>query len=187
MSEENERRRFYGKYRGAVTDVQDPLKLGRIKARVPDVYGDDESGWALPCVPFVGNHAGFFALPGVNASVWIEFEAGDPDFPIWSGCWWGASAEMAPALTSPHEEKVLLQTIGGHRILLDDAPGSGGITLETAGGQKLKLLSSGIEIDTGQGAKITLNSGIKIDDGQGANITLQSSKVDVNSGALEVM
>ena len=81
---------FYGKYRGVVTDVKDPLMLGRIKANVPDVMGDQESGWAMPCMPFGGSSMGFYALPGVGAGVWIEFEQGDPDYPIWSGCWWGA-------------------------------------------------------------------------------------------------
>ena len=76
---------FYGKYRGLVTDIQDPLMLGRIKAQVPDVMGSDDSGWAMPCAPFGGSQAGFFALPVVGAGVWIEFEHGDPDYPIWAG------------------------------------------------------------------------------------------------------
>ena len=53
---------FWGKYRGVVTDTADPLLTGRIRARVPDVMGDQESGWAMPCVPFSGNGMGFFAL-----------------------------------------------------------------------------------------------------------------------------
>ncbi len=80
---------FYGKYRGIVTDIEDPLKIGRIKARVPDVLGDEPSGWALPCVPFAGDGMGFYALPDTDARVWIEFEQGDPDYPVWTGCWWG--------------------------------------------------------------------------------------------------
>ena len=61
--------------------------MGRIKARVPDVLGDRESGWAMPCAPFGGSGMGFIALPSVDAGVSIEFEYGDPDYPIWSGCW----------------------------------------------------------------------------------------------------
>lgn len=71
---------FYGKYRATVTDIQDPLTMGRVKAKVPDVFGDDESGWAMPCAPFSGNSVGFFALPAVGAGVWIEFEHGDLDY-----------------------------------------------------------------------------------------------------------
>ena len=81
---------FYGKYRGTVTNIKDPKGMGRIKAKVPDVMGDQESGWAMPCAPFAGSNSGFFALPSENASVWIEFEQGDPERPIWSGCWWSS-------------------------------------------------------------------------------------------------
>ncbi len=165
---------FYGKYRGVVTDNNDPLMTGRVRARVPDVTGDQESGWALPCAPFGGNGAGFFAVPSVGAGVWIEFEHGDPDYPIWSGCWFGSHAEMPPKLLSPPppHKKVMMITAGGHSITLDDTPGLGGITLESASGQKIKLTAEGIEIDNGLGAKITM---------------MQGPQVNVNNGALEVI
>jgi hypothetical protein len=81
--------RFYGKYRGIVAVNQDPLNRGRLKALVPEVLGESPSGWALPCAPYAGITAGFFAIPMVGAAVWIEFEAGDPSRPIWTGAWWG--------------------------------------------------------------------------------------------------
>ena len=162
---------YFGKFRGVVTDINDPLQTGRIRARVPDVTGDKESGWAMPCFPFGGSGMGFFALPTVGAGVWIEFEHGDPDYPIWAGCWYGTLAEVPPALLAPPYKKVLLQTEGGTSITLDDTPGIGGITLETSGGQKIKILGTGIEIDNGMGAKLTL----------------VGPKVDVNGGALEVI
>ncbi len=160
---------FYGKYRATVTDIQDPLTIGRLKARVPDVFGDDESGWAMPGAAFSGNSVGLFALPTVGAGVWIEFEHGDPDYPIWSGGWWGSSSEMPAALTTPHKQ-VLIQTDAGHKILFDDTPGTGGITLQIAGGAKIVLNDNGIEIDNGQGAKIEL----------------KANQVSINGGALEV-
>ena len=162
---------FYGKYRGTVTDIQDPLMIGRIRARVPDVLGDQESGWAMPCAPFGGDGMGFFALPKSGAGVWIEFEHGDPDYPIYSGCWWGSAAEVPPLLLAPPYKKVMLKTEGGHSILLDDTPGIGGITLETSGGQKIVINTMGIEIDNGQGGSIKLTG----------------PQVSVNSGALEVI
>jgi uncharacterized protein involved in type VI secretion and phage assembly len=161
---------FLGKFRGVVTDNQDPLQIGRIRARVPDVTGDQECGWALPCFPFAGSGLGWFALPNVGAGVWIEFEHGDPDYPIWAGCWYGTIADVPPELLSPPYQKVLLKTVGGTSITLDDTPGAGGISLETASGQKISLSAAGIEIDNGVGAKITL----------------QGPKIDVNNGALEV-
>ena len=161
---------FYGKYRGIVTDIQDPLMIGRIKATVPDVMGDQESGWAMPCAPFGGKKMGFFALPTVGAGVWMEFEHGDPDYPIWVGCWFGSQADIPPVLLSPPYKKVLLKTEGGHSIVLDDTPGTGGITLETSGGQKIVINSQAIEITNGKGASIKLSN----------------SKVSINGNALEV-
>jgi uncharacterized protein involved in type VI secretion and phage assembly len=165
--------RFHGKYRGLVTDNKDPLNRGRIRARVPDVYSDYESGWALPCLPFAGGKMGFFAVPPVNAAVWMEFEAGDPDYPIWAGCRWDDEKEL-PKLPDGVENDpgsaIMFCTEGGNSILLDDAKNSGGITLKTAGGQKIVISSQGIEIDNGNGAKIKLSN----------------NQVSVNDGALEV-
>jgi len=162
---------FFGKYRGIVTDIQDPLQIGRVRARVSDVMGDQESGWAMPCFPFGGSSMGFFALPKVGAGVWIEFEHGDPDYPIWSGCWYGGVSDVPPLLLVPPYKKVLLKTEGGTSILLDDTPGVGGITFETSGGQKIKILGTGIEIDNGMGSKITM----------------QGPQISMNNGALDVM
>ncbi len=162
---------FFGKYRGTVTDINDPLNIGRIKANVPDVMGEQESGWAMPCAPFGGNGMGFFALPTVGAGVWIEFEQGDPDDPIWSGCWWGSAAELPPVLLAPPYKKLIIKTEGGNSILIDDTPGIGGITLETAAGQKIVLAATGVEISNGQGASITLSG----------------PQVSVNNGALDVI
>jgi uncharacterized protein involved in type VI secretion and phage assembly len=161
---------FYGKYRGVVTDNQDPLRIGRVRASVPDVYGDLESGWATPSAPFGGNRMGYFDVPDVGAGVWIEFEYGDPDYPIWSGCWWGGESEMPPVLSPGDPPKVLIMTKGGHSILLDDTSGGEGITLKTSGGQKIVMNSDGIEISNGQGASIKLSN----------------NKVSINGTALEV-
>jgi len=162
---------FYGKYRGTVSDINDPLMIGRIKAKVPDVMGDQESGWAMPCAPFGGNNAGFFALPLVGAGVWIEFEHGDPDYPIWSGCWWGSVAEMPPLLLAPPYKKMMIITGGGNTILLDDTPGIGGITLETFGGQKIVMNSIGIEISNGTGASFKMTG----------------PQISINNGALDII
>jgi uncharacterized protein involved in type VI secretion and phage assembly len=112
----------------------------------------------------------FFALPSIGAGVWLEFEHGDPDHPIWSGAWWGSAAELPVTGGAPPYQNVVLRTAGGHTITLDDTDGSGGITLETATGQKLSLSERGIEIDDGNGAKISLTG----------------PQVSVNEGALDV-
>jgi hypothetical protein len=83
--------RFYGKYRGLVVVNVDPLNQGRLKAVVPEILGVIPSSWALPCTPYAGTMAGLFTVPMIGTGVWIEFEAGDPSRPVWTGCWWGAS------------------------------------------------------------------------------------------------
>ncbi len=80
--------RYYGKYRGIVSDVDDPENIGRIRARVPKIFLDVETHWAMPCSPYTGDNEGFFMIPPVGAGVWIEFEEGDLNRPIWSGGWW---------------------------------------------------------------------------------------------------
>jgi len=159
---------FYGKYRGIVSDNRDPLNMGRIRARIPDVLGENECGWALPSLPYAGNGVGLFLLPPLNSSVWMEFEQGNPDYPIWTGCFWAKEGD-AP-LTPAVPEKKLLKTDTG-TITLDDTPGSGGVFIETTAGMKISIDSASITID----------------DGQGGSIKLTGPQVSINDGALEVV
>lgn len=158
---------YFGKYRGIVKDTNDKDKKGRIRALVPDVYGDNLSGWAIPCVPYAGANAGWFALPPRDASVWIEFEHGDPDFPIWSGCFWSDHDQIPKDADAKH---LILQSASGHRIILDDTDGSGGITIETAQGQRLVLSAQKIELTNGKKA----------------TIELKGPKTSINGDALEI-
>lgn len=163
-------KQFYGKYRGIVTDTDDKLRLGRLRAIVPDVTGDQETGWALPCVPYAGEKFGLFALPKAGSKVWIEFENGDPDFPVWTGCFWGSKEELPKDVLSDPEKIRVFETPGGHRIVFDDNQ-NGGIRLETSGGQKIVVDGNGIQIEDGNGGKIKISGG----------------KVSVNDDALEVI
>jgi uncharacterized protein involved in type VI secretion and phage assembly len=100
--------RYFGKYRGLVKNNVDPLKLGRIQATVPAVFGM-ATNWALPCAPYAGNQVGFYAIPPIGAKVWIEFEGGDPTYPIWSGCFWQDSevpTEVGTNADDPSQVKV---------------------------------------------------------------------------------
>src|SRR5262249_8883078 len=82
------RNRHFGKYRGIVTDNDDPTKRGRVKVKVPAVYDETLEVWAMPCLPYTGNNVGVYTVPEPNAGVWVEFEAGDPSYPIWTGGYW---------------------------------------------------------------------------------------------------
>lgn len=178
---------FYGKYRGVVTSNKDPLGMARIRATVPDVLGTDESGWALPSAPFAGNKMGFVALPIVGSRVWIEFEQGDPDYPIWSGCWWGSKDEMPDEASSAPDGRVLIKTQGGQILILDD-PAPNAITIQTSGGQKIVLNDQSITIDFGNGVTVELSTAkIALNDGAGATVELDGPKVAVNDDALEVI
>jgi uncharacterized protein involved in type VI secretion and phage assembly len=155
--------RYYGKYRGLVIDNIDPLQIGRALVQVPDVLGETPSSWALPCVPVAGIQAGTFVVPPIGSQVWIEFEQGDPDYPIWTGGFWGTAGEV-PALALappaiPPGQNIVLQTTGQNSLILSDAPptpATGGIVLKSATGAMLVINESGIYISNGQGATITL-------------------------------
>jgi uncharacterized protein involved in type VI secretion and phage assembly len=164
---------YLGKYRGSVVSNVDPLQLGRITAIVPDVSGTIPTTWAMPCLPVAGLNSGIFTVPAVGSGVWVEFEQGDPERPIWVGGYWGTAAET-PALAKkvpPGIGAITLQTKKKNGIVISDVPGPTG----------------GILITSTTGAKITVNDlGITISNGKGAVIKLTGPSVDVNSGALKV-
>jgi len=166
-------RKRYGKYRGTVVNNIDPMMLGRIQALVPDVSSIMVSSWAMPCLPVGGMQMGVYSVPSIGADVWIEFERGDPDYPIWAGCFWGTSAEV-PAmarLVPPDVPAITLQTTLQNGIVVSDLPGpTGGIMLKST-----------------TGAMITVNdTGIYIQNGKGACITMIGPTVTVNQGALVI-
>jgi len=153
----NTRTRYFGKYRGTVASNTDPELRARLQAIVPDVLGTQSTTWAMPAAPFAGPGAGFVALPPVGAGVWIEFEQGDPDFPIWSGGWWGSAAELPVPAPAAGVNQVTLVTPGKHAVTISDASGpTGGVSLRTSSGARITVNDTGIVIDNGQGASITL-------------------------------
>ncbi|HEV3166198.1 MAG TPA: phage baseplate assembly protein V, partial [Isosphaeraceae bacterium] len=133
----NEPKKYYGKYRGTVVQNIDPLQIGRIMAIVPDVSNLVPTSWAMPCVPIAGKQMGVHIVPQIGSGVWIEFEQGNPDKPIWTGCYWGSVAEV-PALALiglPVSPSIVLQTAGQNTIMISDLPGpTGGILLKTKTG-----------------------------------------------------
>jgi hypothetical protein len=162
---------WFGKYRGQVENNVDPLLQGRLQVSVPAVLGDGRMSWAMPCVPFAGSSVGLFLLPPVGANVWVEFEAGDSDYPIWSGCFWGTGE--CPATPAIAQMKLL--ATDAIKITMSDIPGAGGFTIEVnppavATPLKVKLDSSGIELSNGS-----------------AKVALTPASVSINDGALQVI
>ena len=142
--------RFYGKYRGSVVDNADPLQIGRLKATVHGVLGDDvPTGWALPCVPYTGAGVGLFAIPPVGAGVWIEFEAGDTSRPIWTGGFWGTGQVPTDEQATPTQpSRKILRSDSGLMVSLDDSRQT--LTISDADGSNLmsiEVTQGTIEID----------------------------------------
>jgi hypothetical protein len=174
--------RFLGKYRGTVLDNVDPMALGRIMAEVPGVPGM-LLNWANPCVPYAGLAVGFFALPPIGANVWIEFEAGDPSFPIWSGCFW-EELEIPLALELAPEEPSLVKVFRSQfcTLIFNDTPGEGGITLQ--------VVDPAVEVPvtlTFNSAGVVLNCGpsnILIDPEEGMTLETAESVVTITAEAI---
>jgi uncharacterized protein involved in type VI secretion and phage assembly len=166
--------KFYGKYRATVVNNVDPMQIGRIQVTVPDVSNLIPSTWAMPCFPIAGKQMGAYLIPQVGSGVWVEFEQGDSDFPVWTGCYYGSVAEV-PALAlagNPASPNIVFQTTAQNALVISDLPGpTGGIMLKST-----------------TGASIIVNdTGIYIQNGKGASVVMTGPTVTVNNGALVVV
>ena len=160
--------KFYGKYRAKVEQNVDPKQLGRLLVRVPKVMGS--SDWAHPAMPFAGVQAGVFVLPPNKANVWVEFEEGDPEKPIWSGGFWDEKTPMPKAAVTPTGVgHILLQTTSGNVVHICDGPSS-------------PMTSAGILIKSGNSTVTIGPDGIKI---SASKIEITGT-LNVNNGALTV-
>ena len=167
-------KKFWGKYRATVLNNIDPMQLGRILVTVPDVQGIIPSSWAMPCVPIAGKQMGTYFVPQIGAGVWVEFEQGDPDYPVWVGGYWGSAAEV-PALAlagNPASPSIVLQTALQNALVVSDLPGpTGGIMLKST-----------------TGATIIVNdTGIYIQNCKGASIIMTGPTVTINNGAMVIV
>ena len=166
--------RYLGLYRGTVINNVDPLQIGRIMALVPDVSGQTPSSWAMPCAPVAGQQMGIFVVPQVGSGVWVQYEGGDVDRPVWVGGWWanaGQTPPLAHAGGPPSDPNIVLQSALQNALVISDTPGpTGGITLKST-----------------TGATIVVNdTGIYIQNGRGASIVMVGPTVTINEGALEI-
>jgi hypothetical protein len=181
MSDKGGAKRYWGKYRGTVTLNLDPENRGRIQVLVPDVVSLVPTTWAECCAPVSGMPgvaAGVFLVPPVGAAVWVEFEQGDPNRPVWTGGRWESTADVPPLALAPPPippgQNFAIQTTLQNLLIVGDSaptPVSGGIVLKSATGAML----------------VVNDSGIYINNGKGASITLIGPTVTVNNGALVVI
>lgn len=177
MNEADNTRKYYGKYRGVVLNNVDLKRLGRLQLSVPDVTSLLPTTWAEPCVPLAGPTGppmGAYLVPPMGAGVWVEFEGGNPNKPIWVGCRWGAASDVPPLAFAglPVSPNIVFQTAGQNSFVISDLPGpTGGIMLKSATGATL----------------IVNDTGIYIQNGKGASITLVGPAVNINNGAINVI
>lgn len=176
MSQSNSSQNFVGKYRATVLNNVDPELRGRLMLTIPDVLGLVPSTWAEPCTPLAGPTGppmGVYMVPPIGAGVWVEFEQGDPNYPIWVGCRWGSAADVPPLahLGLPVSPNIVMQTAGQNSFVISDLPGpTGGLMLKST-----------------TGASIIVNdTGIYIQNGKGASLIMAGPTVTINNGALVI-
>ena len=169
---EFQRTRYFGKYRGLAADIDDPDNVGRIKAEVPAVLGEELTGWAMPCLPFAGKAHGLALIPEVGDGVWIEFEGGALSRPIWSGCWWAADQRPEPSSNTAR----VLATTNGHYVSIDEEEEE--IQLIHAGGAEIRLTNDEISLSIGQSSLKITSSEVVINDGMAKITTAGASLVN---------
>lgn len=192
----NVRGSYFGKYRGKVLDNIDPMIMGRLLVAVPNVPMN-EVNWAMPCVPYAGPQVGFYAMPPIGANIWVEFEGGDINYPIWVGCFW---SEGEVPLEAPPETKVFKTEF--NTFILDDLPDVGGMTLMSepeclddpcsmmfnSAGIQIEIPESSIDMTTATisatTGNITLTAEEGIESSAGADITMEAgAAIDATAGA----
>lgn len=185
--------RRYGKFRGFVADNADPDKAGRLKLRVPSVLADEVTDWALPCVPFAGPAYGFFAVPDVDAQVWVEFEEGDIDRPIWTGAGWHTPGDVPADAARDEPSTRLWRTPAGHQLQFDDAEGEEKFLLTHPAGAQASIDKNGsVNLTDAGGAALTLDAQageVVVEDANGNRLVMGptgTTAEDVNGNRIEM-
>jgi hypothetical protein len=181
---------FYGKYRGKVANTKDPLHLGRIQVQVPAIFGEGRQSWAMPATPYAGKDIGFFTVPPVGSNVWVEFEGGDPDYPIWSGCFWG-EGELPQAAKVAEPDKVQVLKTNGITFTWNNLDNKG-LTIEVKDpvvSRPLKMVFNpeGIEINNNNELTIKITENIiELKNRATSTVTLKSDSIQLKESSVEV-
>ncbi len=184
-------KQFFGKYRGKVTANKDPLNLGRIQVSVPAIFGEGRQSWAMPCTPYAGKDIGFFTIPPIDTNVWVEFEGGDPDYPIWSGFFWGEN-ELPQNAKVEDPVKVQVFKTDGITITLSNLENNKGLTVEVnkpVVEKPLRMVfnAKGIELNNNNKtiAKLTAET-IEFKNGESSTITIAGDSIQIKENSIEI-
>lgn len=163
----------FGKYRATVFDIKDPEKRGRIKVKCPSALGDATSTWCEVCVPVaIGNKNGDFYLPKEGETVWIEFEQGDVNKPIFVGNWWGDKELPTDELSG----NTRIVSFNDNVITFNQAT-----KIESKDKSKL-FMKDYVEIESADGSIITITEDINIKAKSGEVVTLSGGRITINCG-----
>lgn len=184
---------YFGKYRGTVSDNEDPTTRGRLKVKVPAVLAGLEV-WAMPCVPYAGDKVGFYSLPAAGAGVWVEFEAGDPSYPVWTGCFWGDGElpedASGPAIKIWKTDSLTIKADDDNDELLMQNTAESKITIgkddvKTESNDSTYTVGEDVITESGK-AKLTVGSAGIVSEQSSGKVEVTKSGVKINDGALEV-
>lgn len=163
--------KYFGKYRGVVTNNNDSKAVGRLEVQVPQVLGDKKT-WAVPCVPFAGKGVGFFMMPEKGTMVWVEFEAGDPSYPIWTGFAW-AEGDLPRSDAQSHLKFIKTKKFS---MTIDEQAGE--VVIKYASGTTLTMNSLEVKIKA---------QTITVEGANGRKIEVDGVSARVNQTGLEVL
>lgn len=132
--------RFYSIYRAIVIDNEDPLNLNRLLIHVPDITNNNV--WAFPKhQPGSNGYGAKYLTPQKDEIVYVEFQTGDPQYPIWSFHGW-AETQVPDDLKGTKVAGFI--TPNGNKVKLDDVGNI--VEIEINGNQKIKIHPDGINL-----------------------------------------
>ena len=171
---------YFGKYTGIVESNSHDAKLGWIDVKVPTIFGNEEVVTARPALPF-----GYLFAPDKEQKVWIEFEGGSTELPLWTGVQYLQDGVPDAYDLDPPEKRVL-HSPSGHVMIFNDKSGSEAIEIHDGpNGHNVVLNKDGITVSDGaHGNEVVLSSsGVLMKNSSGAKIELASSGITVDAGA----
>jgi hypothetical protein len=190
---ETDTRQYFGKYSGEVLPFdahlpEESALRGDIRVKVPGILEEDAEGQPQPLevVAKPSFLPGFFYIPEPGAKVWVEFVAGNIDYPIWTGVWY--PDEQSPAAVTgepPTRFQKVIRTASGHVVQLDDTEGEEAVTVLHKGGAEIKVDPDGsVLIKNQNDAFLWLNAAdgeTTLTDEHGSYVTLKADGVIVSN------
>src|SRR5262249_36988158 len=152
--------------------------------------------WAMPCVPYAGDGVGFYSLPEQGTGVWVEFEGGDPSYPVWTGFFWADDQlpdDSDADIKIWKTQKMKLRCDdSSDEVKLSDSEDSGSILTLASDGVTLEYSESSLKLDDDAATVASNESQVEVgtegvsslaSDGGGIDIT---ATVSINDGSFEV-